>query len=86
MNPAENQTSKPNTDGKSPQLPSSHSEETEATKAQDRTQPIPPPSHPRQYRAIGLIKARYEKSEEQLTQGYLITANGTKLKLWFWVE
>ncbi len=80
MNPAKNQTSKPKTDGKSPKSSSSPSKTTEATKAQERTQPIPPPSHPRQYRAIGLIQARYERSEEQLTQGYLITAKGDKIE------
>jgi hypothetical protein len=36
--------------------------------------PIPIPSHARQYRAIGLIKAKYERSEEQLTKGTLITS------------
>jgi len=36
--------------------------------------PIPIPSHARQYRAIGLIEAKYERSEEQLTKGTLITS------------
>ncbi|NJL53120.1 MAG: hypothetical protein HC930_14695, partial [Hydrococcus sp. SU_1_0] len=35
----------------------------------ERKQPIPPPSHPRQYRAIGLIQAKYQQSADQMTQG-----------------
>ncbi|HHP7231043.1 MAG TPA: hypothetical protein ACFCUY_09305 [Xenococcaceae cyanobacterium] len=73
MNPADNPISKPKPNGIS-------SPSTEATPEKERSQPIPPPSHPRQYRAIGLIQARYEKSEEQLTQGYLVTANGNKIE------
>jgi hypothetical protein len=59
----------------------SNSEKPESTMAeQERKQPIPPPSHPRQYRAIGLIRARYEVTGEQLTQGQLITSEGTKIE------
>ncbi|RMF21957.1 MAG: hypothetical protein D6756_11445 [Cyanobacteria bacterium J083] len=47
---------------------------------QDTLQPIPPPSNPRQYRAIGLIRGRYQPSEEQLTQGTLITEDGTEIE------
>ncbi len=80
-NSAENKTPKPNRDGKSPQLSSPNKPTIETTtKNTERTQPIPPPSHPRQYRAIGLIQAKYERSEEQLTQGYLITADGEKIE------
>lgn len=46
----------------------------------DRKQPIPPPSHPRQYRAIGLIQAKYKQSAEQLTQGTLITTDGAEIE------
>jgi hypothetical protein len=42
-----------------------------------RQQPIPPPSHPRQYRAIGLVYGQYQQSEEQLTKGNILTADGT---------
>lgn len=96
MNPAENKTPKINLDRekasrpeppsnqgseeKTPPLSSPHQPTTEATEHKERTQPIPPPSHPRQYRAIGLIQAKYERSEEQLTQGHLITADGTKIE------
>ena len=46
----------------------------------DRKQPIPPPSHPRQYRAIGLIQARYQQSAEQMTQGTLLTTDGAEIE------
>jgi hypothetical protein len=46
----------------------------------DRKQPIPPPSHPRQYRAIGLIKARYQQSDDQMTQGTLLTTDGVEIE------
>ena len=46
----------------------------------ERKQPIPPPSHPRQYRAIGLIQAKYQQSAEQLTQGTLFTADGAEIE------
>lgn len=46
----------------------------------ERKQPIPPPSHPRQYRAIGLIQAKYQHSAEQMTQGTLITTDGAEIE------
>ncbi|MCT7951678.1 hypothetical protein NG798_17895 [Ancylothrix sp. C2] len=39
--------------------------------------PIPPPSEPMQYRAIGLVKGRYIASASQFTQGILLTTDGT---------
>ena len=39
--------------------------------------PIPPPSEPRQYRAIGLVRGRYTASQDQFTQGILLTSEGT---------
>lgn len=42
-----------------------------------RQVPIPPPSHPRQYRAIGLIKGQYVGSEEHINRGVLVTSGGT---------
>lgn len=45
----------------------------------DRNQPIPPPSHPRQYRAIGLVYGQYQREEEQLTKGNILTQDGTAL-------
>lgn len=44
-----------------------------------RQQPIPPPSEPMQYRAIGLIKGRYIPSEQQFNRGVLLTTEGTLL-------
>jgi hypothetical protein len=45
----------------------------------NRQQPIPPPSEPMQYRAIGLVRGRYKASDEQFTQGGLITTDGVEL-------
>jgi len=45
----------------------------------NRHQPIPPPSEPMQYRAIGLVRGRYNPSTEQLTQGTLVATDGTEL-------
>lgn len=44
-----------------------------------RQQPIPPPSEPMQYRAIGLIRGRYIASDEQFTRGTLIATDGTEI-------
>lgn len=44
-----------------------------------RQRPIPPPSNPRQYRAIGLIQGQYQRSEEQMTKGNLIASDGTAI-------
>ncbi|MEA5580642.1 hypothetical protein VB620_04710 [Nodularia harveyana UHCC-0300] len=44
-----------------------------------RLQPIPPPSEPMQYRAIGLVRGRYTASAEQFTQGTLLTQDGVEL-------
>lgn len=45
----------------------------------NRQQPIPPPSEPTQYRAIGLVSGRYTPSVEQLTQGTLVATDSTKI-------
>ncbi|GAP99340.1 hypothetical protein NIES2104_59010 [Leptolyngbya sp. NIES-2104] len=45
-----------------------------------RQQPIPAPSEPMQYRAIGLVRGRYQASEEQFTRGEMITADGTTIE------
>ena len=44
-----------------------------------RKQPIPPPSEPRQYRAIGLIRGLYKPVDEQLTRGILLSEDGTEI-------
>lgn len=60
---------------------SSHADTSEAT-AQGliRQQPIPPPSEPKQYRAIGLVRGRYTPSEEQFTRGAMMTSDGTEVE------
>lgn len=44
-----------------------------------RQHPIPPPSEPRQYRAIGLVNGHYRASQEQFTKGFLVTPDGTEI-------
>jgi hypothetical protein len=41
-----------------------------------RLQPIPPASEPMQYRAIGLVRGKYEASDEQFTRGMVLTDDG----------
>ena len=55
--------------------------ETEAEPAapQPRLQPIAPPSEPMQYRAIGLLKGRYEPSEETFNRGSIINHDETTI-------
>lgn len=52
---------------------------SEETKS-NRQQPIPPPSEPMQYRAIGLVRGRYQASTEQFTQGSLVTEDGAEIQ------
>jgi len=44
-----------------------------------RMHPIPPPSDPMQYRAIGLVRGRYLPSEERLTKGMLLVENDIQI-------
>ncbi len=44
-----------------------------------RQQPIPPPSEPMQYRAIGLVRGCYNANTEQFTQGTLVATDETEL-------
>jgi len=44
-----------------------------------KLQPIPPPSEPMQYRAIGLIRGRYIPEEEQITRGRLVVEDGADI-------
>jgi hypothetical protein len=59
----------------------SNSTDSEVTTANDtaRQQPIPPPSEPMQYRAIGLVRGRYAPTSEQFTQGALVTPDNVEL-------
>ncbi|MGL5080221.1 MAG: hypothetical protein ACRC8A_01915 [Microcoleaceae cyanobacterium] len=61
------------------ETPEENSDEEPSSDSGARTwqHPIPPPSEPRQYRAIGLVRGRYTASEEQFTQGILLTNEGT---------
>ena len=51
----------------------------DSTEQTMRQQPIPPPSEPMQYRAIGLVRGRYTPLPEQFTQGTLTTSDGTTI-------
>lgn len=62
------------------QFQDSVSPNPQAQPSPERQQPIPPPSHPRQYRAIGLIRAKYIQSKDQMTQGVLVTNDGTEIE------
>ncbi|NJK41976.1 MAG: hypothetical protein HC934_12850 [Acaryochloridaceae cyanobacterium SU_2_1] len=42
-------------------------------------QPIPPPSEPMQYRAIGLVRGQYQPSEDQFNRGVLVTEDQVNL-------
>lgn len=41
-----------------------------------RQEPIPKPSEPMQFRAIGLLRGRYVKSEELVNRGHLVMSDG----------
>ncbi|AIE73309.1 MULTISPECIES: hypothetical protein [unclassified Synechocystis] len=43
---------------------------------QPRQHPISPPSHPKQFRAIGVVYGRYYASEESTQRGVLVTETG----------
>ncbi|MBD2772437.1 hypothetical protein [Iningainema tapete] len=60
----------------SPSRPSENND----TQLANRLQPIPPPSEPLQYRAIGLVRGRYLASSEQFTQGIMLTTDETPLE------
>ncbi|NJP09625.1 MAG: hypothetical protein HC866_09175 [Leptolyngbyaceae cyanobacterium RU_5_1] len=57
---------------------SSEAEEDQLDPAVLRQRPIPPPSEPKQYRAIGLVRGRYTSSEEEFTRGTLVTSDGVE--------
>lgn len=71
-----------------PSNPTTNSEQTSPPTASTiadeaswhRQQPIPPPSEPMQYRAIGLVRGLYSATNaEQFTQGTLLTADDTHI-------
>lgn len=53
---------------------------TESETLANRQQPIPPPSEPMQYRAIGLVRGRYSASTEQFTQGTMVTSDNSQIQ------
>ena len=57
--------------------PQSPDGELSTTPEQARQHPIPPPSEPMQYRAIGLVRGQYMPSAEQFTRGTLVAADDT---------
>ena len=65
----------------SPNTPTDSAQTADSTETTlpdvQRQQPIPPPSEPMQYRAIGLIRGQYMPSADQLTRGTLLAADGT---------
>ena len=73
-NPTDDQTTSPSS------TPVPEPETQVADDHATRKFPIPLPSDPKQYRAIGLILGQYKPSEEQLTRGTLITKDGTELE------
>lgn len=68
-----------NSPSESSNFPTSDQAQITELPMSNRQQPIPPPSEPMQYRAIGLVKGRYSASAEQFTQGTLIATDGTEL-------
>ena len=58
---------------------SNSTNESNQTNETARQQPIPPPSEPMQYRAIGLVRGRYVATSEQFTQGALVTPDNVEL-------
>lgn len=63
-----------------PEAPANEPDSTESADDQPaapRLQPIAPPSEPMQYRAIGLLKGRYEPSEETFNRGNIVNHDGS---------
>jgi hypothetical protein len=53
------------------------SSEDQDTTQKIRQHPIPPASHPRQYRAIGIVRGKYTPEDaEQISKGAIATADG----------
>ena len=45
-----------------------------------RLRPIPPPSEPTQYRAIGVVRGTYQPSDDQYTRGEMLMADGSRVE------
>ncbi len=59
--------------------PSETSSGADSNAAPFRQEPIPKPSEPMQFRAIGLVRGKYHPSEDQITKGSIITEDGATL-------
>jgi len=59
--------------------PSETSSNADASATPFRQEPIPKPSEPMQFRAIGLVRGKYHPSEEQITKGSIVTEDGATL-------
>ena len=68
-----NKVKETQTSGKSEKLLSDNTTKLDLAPP-SRPHPIPPPSEPRQYRAIGLVRGKYKPSQEQLTRGNLFSS------------
>lgn len=71
--------SEPSTPETTAEDPSSEDTSSAEVDSLSRPHPIPPPSEPLQYRAIGLVRGRYTPLPEQFTQGTLLTPEGTEI-------
>jgi hypothetical protein len=60
--------------------PASPPPEPEPDPFAGRIRPIPAPSEPMQYRAIGLVRGRYVPSEEQFTRGEMFSSDGATIE------
>ena len=72
-NPSPKSSEKPNNPELDQASDVSFSVAAESNSESSGQQPIPPPSSPRQYRAIGLVRGKYQP-QEQLTRGLLMSA------------
>ena len=64
-----------------PSVPAVESKITvEPVPTDGRQRPIPPPSEPTQYRAIGVVRGTYHPSDEQFTRGNMVMADGSHVE------
>lgn len=64
-----------------PSVPAVESKITvEPVPTDSRQRPIPPPSEPTQYRAIGVVRGTYHPSDEQFTRGNMVMADGSHVE------
>lgn len=62
-----------------PTAPATASATVTAPVEVDRSRPIPAPSEPKQFRAIGLIRGKYVPSEDQFTCGTFFSDDGAEI-------